>query len=60
MFIELYVRFRMPSGLYFITGTIIPVSFEGVPADARISTGAGFTLRYKYKAIKEEPLQSVE
>lgn len=47
LFTELQINYQMPGGVYFKTGTIIPTSFNGVPADARISIGAGYTFRYQ-------------
>ncbi|MEN8204002.1 MAG: hypothetical protein ABFS28_15500 [Bacteroidota bacterium] len=47
LFTELQINYQMPGGVYFKTGTIIPSSFNGVSADARISVGAGYTFRYK-------------
>ena len=46
LFTELQVNYQMPGGVYIKTGTIIPTSFNGVPADARISVGVGYTFRY--------------
>ncbi len=46
LFTELQINYQLPGGVYFKTGTIIPTSFNGVSADARISVGAGYTFRY--------------
>ena len=46
LFTELQINYQMPGGVYFKTGTIIASSFMGVPADARISVGAGYTFNY--------------
>ena len=45
LFTELQINYQIPGGVYFKTGTIIASSFNGVPADARISVGAGYTFR---------------
>ncbi len=47
LFTELQINYQMPGGVYIKTGTIIPTSFNGVPADARISIGMGYTFRYQ-------------
>ena len=47
LFTELQINYQMPGGVYIKTGTIIPTSFNGVPADARISVGVGSTFRYQ-------------
>lgn len=47
LFTELQINYQMPGGVYIKTGTIIPTSFKGVPSDARISVGVGYTFRYK-------------
>lgn len=47
LFTELNVIYQMPGGIYLKMGAIHAASINGVPADARISAGAGYTFRYK-------------
>ncbi len=53
LFTELQINYQTPGGVYFKTGAIIPASFNGVPADARISIGVGYTFRYKRQNLPD-------
>jgi hypothetical protein len=47
LFTEMQITYQMKGGTYLRTGAMYVASINGVPADARLNVGVGYTFRYK-------------
>jgi len=47
LFTEFQITYQMNGGTYLKSGALYAASINGVPADARLNVGVGYTFRYK-------------
>lgn len=47
LFTEMQITYQMRGGIYLRSGAMYAASISGVPADARLNMGVGYTFRYK-------------